>query len=121
MKAIFLDAVNRTITEVEINPKNSLTDMYKLIGCQLVERVGLDDKNDLWVDEEGLLGDPQNFILLKLDDGIFAFAGSAIILSHNGKGKSIATNWTIEDAKAMFDFGDRSQVQFLARNGFIRN
>ncbi len=46
------------VVPVEIPHDNVLSTLYHLIGCDLVERVILDQRGaaaDLWVDEEGLL------------------------------------------------------------------
>jgi len=53
MRAILIDAVEKTVTEVETDGK--LQSMYHLLGCDLVEPVRLDEHHSLWVDEEGLL------------------------------------------------------------------
>ena len=55
MRAIKIDPVAKTITEIELaqDPNKNLKELYKLIGCDLVELVQLTDEIILVVDEEG--------------------------------------------------------------------
>ena len=49
MRAIKIDPVAKTITEIELaqNPNETLQELYNLIGCDLVELVQL-DRASLW-------------------------------------------------------------------------
>ena len=44
MRAVKIDPVNRTVTEIDLkkNPNNTLEELYKIIGCDLVELVQID-------------------------------------------------------------------------------
>lgn len=55
-KAWFIgtDGTVRQLTELE-GKELSLKAMYPIIGCDIVEHVGLKKGVDMWVDEEGLL------------------------------------------------------------------
>ena len=55
MRAIKIDPVAKTITEIELarNPNETLQELYDLIGCDLVELVQLDRGIIMAVDEEG--------------------------------------------------------------------
>ena len=57
MRAIKIDPVAKTITEIELarNPNETLKELYNLIGCDLVELVQIDRDMDLICDEEGKL------------------------------------------------------------------
>ena len=59
MKAIFIDATNRKVENIEINfsGRCGLVEFYEKIGtgCQFVQAVPWDDDNDLVVDEEAAL------------------------------------------------------------------
>lgn len=67
MERIFgflIDPWERTITTAALPKEDSLHEMYRLIGCELVETVMLTAADDgsqetLWVDEEGLLKEPE--------------------------------------------------------------
>lgn len=53
MRAILIDAKNRTVNEIDI--ERGLPAMYAAIGCDLVELVRMGDGYDLWIDEEGAI------------------------------------------------------------------
>ena len=57
MRAIKIDPVAKTITEIELakNPNETLQELYELIGCDLVELIQLDRGIIMVVDEEGKL------------------------------------------------------------------
>ena len=84
MRAIKIDPVSRTVTEVDLkkNPNRTFEELYEIIGCDLVELVELDRGIIMVVDEEGKC---------KAVQGAFTFigsgmiiAGTAIILGGNG-------------------------------------
>ena len=52
MKAILIDAVEKTVSEV--NYENTLEHAYRLLRCDLVDVVHVDD-DVMFVDDEGLL------------------------------------------------------------------
>ena len=80
MRAVKIDPVSRTVTEINLkkNPNRTLEELYEIIGCGLVELVELDRGIIMVVDEEGKC---------KAVQGAFTFigwgtviAGTAIIL-----------------------------------------
>ena len=96
MRAVKIDPVSRTVTEINLkkNPNNTLQELYEIIGCDLVELVQIDRDMVMVVDEsvfaqgyartrEGKGKDVQ---------GAFSFigwgtviAGTAIILGGSGE------------------------------------
>jgi hypothetical protein len=52
-KAVFINTVNKTVEDVVIT--GGLHEMYKLIGCDLVDIRPIDKENSIVVDDEGLL------------------------------------------------------------------
>ena len=84
MRALKIDPINRTVTEIDLkkNPNRTLDELYSIIGCDLVELVQIDADMVMVVDEEGKC---------KTVQGAFTFigsgmiiAGTAIILGGNG-------------------------------------
>ena len=73
MRAIKIDPVAKTITEIELaqNPNKTLKELYEIIGCDLVELVQLDRSIVLVCDEEGKLKEVK---------GGFTFIGSGLII-----------------------------------------
>ena len=85
MRAVKIDPVSRTVTEIKLkkNPNSTLQELYEIIGCDLVELVELDRGIIMVVDEEGKCKDVR---------GAFTFigwgtviAGTAIILGGSGE------------------------------------
>jgi hypothetical protein len=80
MRAILIDAVEKTVTEIDMDGK--LQSLYRLLGCNLVEAVELDDRHSLWVDEEGLMVEnPGPFFAFKGGERPYPFKG--VILGDN--------------------------------------
>ena len=84
MRAVKIDPVSRTVTEINLkkNPNSTLEELYSIIGCDLVELVQIDRDMVLICNEEGKCKDVQ---------GAFTFivwgtviAGIAIILGGSG-------------------------------------
>ena len=84
MRAVKIDPVSRTVTEINLkkNPNSTLQELYSIIGCDLVELIQIDEDMVMVVDEEGKCKDVQ---------GAFTFigwgtviAGTAIILGGSG-------------------------------------
>ena len=84
MRAIKIDPVSRTVTEINLkkNPNSTLQELYSIIGCDLVELIQIDEDMVMVVDEEGKCKDVR---------GAFTFigwgtviAGTAIILGGSG-------------------------------------
>ncbi len=111
MKGILIDVENKEVKEVEVDKKNILDSMYKHIGCQLVDRVGLNRSDDLWVDDEGLL-------TVNEDSKFFSFrgypsplVGNGLILGHDGMGESIEPKITIEEVRMNVKFYTMDEIQ----------
>ena len=84
MRAIKMDPVAKTITEIELarNPNETLKELYNLIGCDLVELVPIDRDMVLICDEEGKHKEIKGgFTFLGWGTVI---AGTAIILGGSG-------------------------------------
>jgi len=83
MRAIIINPENRTITETEID--GSLRTLQQIVGG-MIEPVyqGLDDNHHCYVNEEGLLCDPQHFFMFK--GGHQPLAGHGVILSTTDDG-----------------------------------
>ena len=84
MRAIKIDPVAKTITEIELarNPNETLKELYNLIGCDLVGLVQIDRDMVLICDEEGKLKEIKSgFTFLGWGTVI---AGTAIILGGSG-------------------------------------
>jgi hypothetical protein len=107
MKAILIDPHNRSVSEVEVNKKTFLKDLYEHIGCDLVERAISDDrKHEIWLDEEGLFRQPLAF---------FKYSGYPQE-AYAGKGVILGCNRTLSDSKDCTLTLDevRAKVEFVS-------
>lgn len=107
MKAIFIDATKRQVSEVEISDTNTLNAWYKVIGCDMVEiATYINDKDDsIMVDEEGLLKPLQS------DSPFFAFegahqpfAGNGLIVGQDNEGETTPPTVTVKDVESKITF-----------------
>ena len=104
MTGILIDPFMKKVTNVNVSPINTLKDMYKHIGCSMVETVNykhISVIEDIWVDEEGLFkpSGEQRFFKVSnlpyLHHGVIA--GRGLILGSDRQGGTISTSLTIED------------------------
>ena len=74
MRAVKIDPVSRTVTEVDLkkNPNRTLDELYEIIGCDLVELVQIDADMVMVCDEEGKC---------KTVRGAFTFIGSGMVIA----------------------------------------
>ena len=87
MKAILINAVNKTVTQVDVT--GDLDSFYAQIGCELIEGVYthiLQGEDVMYVDEEGLLKEDQPFF--QINGYRQALAGNAIIIGIDEEGDS---------------------------------
>jgi len=107
-KAILINPTKKTISEVGIHDKYE--EWLTLIGASSLDRVRINHKNYVWVDDEGLLRDPQHFF-----KGTFypkPLAGNALIIG--GGGETVKdTTITLEQVIAMISFPN---VEFTGFN-----
>jgi hypothetical protein len=74
IRAIHIDPVYRSVSAIGINP-NSLNDHYKHLRCTMVQTVQCFPEHSMYVDEEGLWGDPEFFFRIRGIDEVFAGGG----------------------------------------------
>ena len=109
MRAIKIDPVAKTITEIELarNPNETLQELYELIGCDLVELVQLDCGIIMAVDEEGKLKEIKGgFTFLGWETVI---AGTGIVLGGNSS-KLKALQENLASFEMMTEWVDAADV-----------
>lgn len=100
MKAIKIDAVTQTVTEVQYS--GDFRDIYRIIGCQCFDVVGLENGDVCFVDDEGLYNHIDFFELPNTHQPL---AGNGLIVGTDGEsGESVACLSTIEDIKEQVTF-----------------
>lgn len=114
MKAILIDSKSKTVryVEVKVNDGSALESMYNHIDCDLVEVINIDDKNDLFVDEEGLLKLNKDSQFFLYDGFPQPLAGNGLILGLNQEeGESVETSLSIEEVAEKVLFLDINTVK----------
>tara|TARA_R110002012_G_scaffold294538_2_gene490737 strand:+ start:1459 stop:1830 length:372 start_codon:yes stop_codon:yes gene_type:complete len=91
MKAILIDPFDESVSEVEYN--GDYKEIYNLADCRTFDVVSLDDTNDVYVDDEGLLKNPTRYFRIFSYNTmrLVTLAGKGLILGHNDDGETIAT------------------------------
>ena len=101
MKAVLIDSTAQAVTDIELKP--GLPAMYKAIGCRIVEKITLDEKHDLWFDEEGLLHDPQPPAFL-LSGYNRPFVGNALICGYTSTGRTLNSRFNAREIRFCIAF-----------------
>ena len=101
LNGILIDPFLKKLTNVKVGTDNTLQDMYKHIGCSMVEVVSFGDVNDLWIDEEGLMkpsGEQRFFKVHNLPFGHHGvIAGRALLLKCGDTGGTESTTLDIHE------------------------
>lgn len=123
MKAILIDPIAHTFTEVEHNGcykqiYQYLSDIANSLMVDDFNAVRIDARNILWVDGEGLLKNPRYFMLLR--GYAQPLAGRGLILGSDGP-ETVATSLTIEWAKENIRFTELSVQGFTHEEGKQRH
>lgn len=98
MKGILINPHDETIKEVVYT--GDFREIYDLVDCRTFDCVRLTIENDMYVDDEGLLIDNQRYFSIKDRN----YGGKALLLAHDDEGESIATTFTLQEAKDMVQF-----------------
>ncbi|MBO0950869.1 DUF3846 domain-containing protein [Fibrella forsythiae] len=101
MKAILIDVTAQTVTDIDLQP--GLTAMYRVINCHSVTRVPLNSINDLWLDDDGLLHDPQppKFQFVGSDN---IFAGNGLICNYTAEGETVSVTIRADQIRPLIKF-----------------
>lgn len=116
MRALKVDAANRTITEIDIPSGMFLERAYAEIGCNTVEVVidipvsGKDDCYDsVYVDEEGWLKPAPHWFCI--EGGHQPFAGSAVVVGTDEEGDTCPATISLERLTSMVTFKSLGEIQ----------
>jgi Domain of unknown function (DUF3846) len=112
MRAIIINPEDRTITETEID--GSLKTLQQIVGG-LIEPVcqGLDEHHHCYVNEEGLLDDPQYFFMFK--NGHQPLAGNGVIPSSTDDGGEAPCTLSLDCVKERVTFMDLEAARHWCR------
>jgi hypothetical protein len=112
MRAILINSKERTIESIHFDEtKDELQQIYQLVGCKMFECVSINEYNDVYVDEEGLLNVDNTTKFFKLKNGHQPLAGNGLILGLDVEtGETIDTNLSVEWVKSQVTFHDIFEV-----------
>src|SRR6516165_543890 len=110
MRSIIINSKERIVSEVDIDGK--LETLQEKVGG-LIDPVYLGfegtDRHCCYVNDEGLLNNPQHFFMFK--DGHQPLAGNGVILSDDGEGGDAPATLPLEWVKDRVAFMDLQQVR----------
>ena len=110
MKAILIDAVNKTVTELDLDPsKKMLHQWYEALNVSLVEVAHyINDHDSILVDEEGLFKPGDHFFVY--EGAHQPFAGNGLVVGVDEEGETVACNITLKEVKQNVRFVSRDVV-----------
>ena len=113
MRAIVINAGERTVSEAEIDGK--LRTLQGIVGGLITPVYdGLDAKHHAYVNDEGLLNTPQHFFMLR--GGHQPLAGNGVILSTTRDGDEASCTLPLDWVKQRVAFMDLREVRkWIAR------
>ena len=121
MKAILIAPFDQSVSEVDYN--GDYKEIYNLTDCNTFDVVSLDDTNDIYVDDEGLLKNPTRYfrIYSYTPNHLVTLAGKGLILGHNDEGETIATTLNANEyaGTVLFlreGYATDPVMEFVARN-----
>ena len=111
MKAILIDPFDESVSEVDYN--GDYKEICNLINCGPIDCVRLDDTNDVYIDDEGLLKNPTRYfrIFSYKTMSLHTLAGKGLILGHDDEGKSIATTLDVNEYAKTIQFLPDTHVE----------
>ena len=100
MRVILINPFDETVKEAVYG--GDFREIYDLIGCRTFTVQMIDEDNDLFLDDEGLLveGDQRYFEY----KGLGTFAGAGLIMAHDDEGDSKATTLDLWEVSSMVEF-----------------
>jgi hypothetical protein len=107
MKAIHINPFEKTVKEVDI--LGNLEDIYVLLGCRPLDAINYDDKNVLYVDDEGLLKNDQRYFSINGKN----FAGKGLVMGYDDEGDSIDTSLNADDLNIQWLPDDHVEQPFI--------
>ncbi|MBL8584762.1 MAG: DUF3846 domain-containing protein [Rhizobiaceae bacterium] len=99
LTAYLVDVERRTIRAVTIDPRNSLAEIRRHIGCELIDMVRIDRSHCIIKDDNGLTDELTCFTELK--DYASPLAGNLLIVGNDAAGETVSASLPIEDFAAI--------------------
>lgn len=113
MRAILINPEAKTVTEVEYT--GDYKNIYDHIQAGCFTVVQIDERDSIFVDDEGLYRLPQFYFMWKGYDQ--PLAGRGLILGVDAEGESIGTKLPLDYVKSMVSFPDVELSHFEEISG----
>lgn len=110
MKAFVIDAEKREVREAVYN--GDFHEIYKLGGFNLFTAVEIEDGDAIFVDDDGLLHDPQHFFVYRGFDQ--PLAGNGVVLGTDHDGESTDAKVTLDALKERVVFVTLDEAKDIA-------
>lgn len=113
MRAILINPKDQTITEIEFIGDYKRIQQLIDADCFDCVRLGDEEENTIYVDDEGLInGVAQRVGMFRVDgDNPAYLAGKGLILATDAEGESAATKLDIEELRKIVAFGEMVRVR----------
>jgi hypothetical protein len=109
-KAILINVKNETIEEVVIG--EGIEPIYEAIEVDCFDVVGFDEKNDVYVDDNGLLNLTPSSKFFSIEGYHQPLAGNGLIMGIDHEtGESIDTTLSVDEIKSRVKFHTLFEVQ----------
>lgn len=112
MKALLIDPVARTLTEIQLNPEDPTDPRQAILDqlkCERLDIVSLLPGEDLFVDHDGLAVKPNPHGYFALNG--WAFAGRGVVLGYDEQiGGARDTTLTVETLQSHLEWVDPSEA-----------
>lgn len=99
LNAYLVEVETRSIRTVTIDPANSLADIRRHIGCDLIDIVRIDRNHCIIVDDNGLMDEIPCFT--EVADYASPLAGNLLIVGTDQFGETVSPQRAIEDFAAI--------------------
>jgi hypothetical protein len=115
-RAYHIDSDKKEVIEIMIPDDGSLEALQKCVGGYIEPAHRFENEDILYVNEEGLFGQPQNFFILA--GAHQPFAGNGVMIGTDEEGDNADVQTPIQDIKARIVFADINTIRkMLSRKG----
>ena len=113
-KCILIDVKNETIEEIFIG--EGIEPIYEAIEVDCFDVVGFDEKNDVYVDDNGLLNLSPSSKFFSIEGYHQPLAGNGLIMGiDHESGESIDTTLSVEYVKSIVKFHTIREIHSMYR------
>lgn len=111
MKAVFIDAVNRTVTDIDLPyAEAGFMSINRQLGCDTMTLAySFDNFDVIFADDEGLFNNPENFFIFSDYDQ--PIAGNGLVLGGNEWGESVDVKMTAAELAPKIAFASAEGVR----------